>query len=71
MKKPTVYVTREGGLWLSVRHPDGLIPPPTIELHKPMEGPVTFYFAECYGLPVPPEALAVPRTVKGDNDATT
>lgn len=42
--------------WLNIQHPDGLVTPPVIELHEPMAGPVAFYYAECYGLPVPLEA---------------
>ncbi len=52
----TTYVTRDGARWLNVRYPDGLVPPPSIELHKPLAGAVTFYFAECFNLPVPSEA---------------
>ena len=52
-----VYVTQDGtGRWMTAGYPFGLIPPPTIELHKPLGGPVVFYAATMYGLPVPAEA---------------
>lgn len=57
MSQPvTTYVTHDGSAWLNVQHPDGLVPPPVIELHRPLSGPVTFYFASCHGLAIPPEA---------------
>jgi len=53
-----VYVTNDGtGRWLVLDVPFGLITPPTLEIHKPMEGAVEFFYAQCYGLPVPAEAL--------------
>lgn len=56
-KQPvTTYVTQDGKLWLNLQHPAGLLPPPTFELHKPLDGSVVFYYAKCYGLPIPPEA---------------
>jgi hypothetical protein len=51
-----VYVTADSGRWLAIDFPFGLITPPSIELHQPMAGPVTFYLAESYRLPIPPEA---------------
>lgn len=52
--RTTVFVTNDGSdRWLAVQHPDGLVPPPIIELHEPLVGPVAFYFASCYHLPVP------------------
>jgi hypothetical protein len=56
-QRATVYVTSDGQRWLKIAHPDGLVPPPTLDLHQPMEEPVTFYRAQCYSLPIPPEAL--------------
>lgn len=53
-----VYVTNDGtGRWLVLDVPFGLVAPPTLEIHKPLEGPVEFFYAQCYGLPVPDEAL--------------
>lgn len=57
MSQPvTTYVTQDGTAWLNVQYPDGLVPPPFLELHEPLSGPVRFYFASCYGLAVPPAA---------------
>lgn len=56
----TTYVTKDGNLWMNVVHPPGLIPPPMFNLHRPFEGPVVFYFAQCYGIPIPPEATCEP-----------
>ena len=58
----TVYVTSDGSQWLAIEYPFGLITPPTIELpetislHRPLVGPVIFYHASAYKLPIPPEA---------------
>lgn len=52
-----VYVTQDGtGRWLCIDVPSGLITPPTLTIHKPLEGPVEFFYAQCYGLTVPREA---------------
>jgi hypothetical protein len=51
-----VYVTGDSSAWLRLSVPSGLISPPTIELHRPLSGPVTFYDAESFRLPVPAEA---------------
>ena len=52
-----VYVTNDGtGRWLVIDVPHGLITPPTLTLHQPLEGPAEFFFAECYGLAIPGEA---------------
>lgn len=52
-----VYVTNETpARWLLIDVPMGLITPPTIELHKPLAGPVVLYHADSYSLPVPDEA---------------
>lgn len=57
MSQPvSTYVTQDGSAWLNVQHPDGLVPPPVIELHQPLSGPVEFYLASCYNLTVPPGA---------------
>ena len=56
-----VYVTADSAQWLRIEVPSGLFTPPTIDLHKPMSGPVTFYYAECFKLPVPAEAGKSPR----------
>ncbi len=53
-----VYVTQNGKDWLKVSLPTGLVPPPSIELHKPLSGPVVFWYAECWGIPIPAAALA-------------
>lgn len=70
----TVYVTQDGtGRWLIIDVPRGLIMPPTLSLHNPLVGPVEFFYAQCYKLPVPDEALAVlnaipPRWMRGEDD---
>jgi hypothetical protein len=49
-----VYVTTETPpRVMRVDLPFGLIAPPTIDLHQPTVGPVTFYHASSYGLRVP------------------
>lgn len=53
-----MYVTESGDQWLVLDVPRGVIAPPTIEPHRPMAGAVTFYWADCYKLPVPAEAAA-------------
>jgi ribosomal protein L37E len=58
------YVTSDSSLWLRVNVPHGLITPPTIELHKPMAGPVVFYHASSYKLRLPADvegAFTCPR----------
>jgi hypothetical protein len=52
----TVYVTSDGSQWLAIEYPFGLVTPPTIELHRPLQGAVAFYHASAYKLPIPPEA---------------
>lgn len=50
-----VYVTNtQPQQVVRVDAPLGLIMPPTIDLHRPMVGPVTFYHADGYGIPVAP-----------------
>lgn len=51
-----VYVTSDSSQWLALDKPDGMISPPIITLHVPLRGPVEFYLADCYRLPVPAEA---------------
>lgn len=58
-----IYVTSDGSDWLAVDVPFGLIPPPTIQLHRPLAGPVEFYHADSYRLPIPDEAT---QAVAGD-----
>jgi len=55
-----VYVTSDASDWLAVDVPFGLITPPTIQLHRPLAGPVEFYHADSYRLPIPGEAAQVP-----------
>lgn len=50
-----IYVTADSSEWFRMDFPFGLITPPIIELHRPLAGAVRFYYAECYGLPVPEE----------------
>jgi hypothetical protein len=57
-RQKIVYVTADSSQWMVLDKQIGLISPPTIELHRPLVGPVTFYYAECYQLPIPPEAEA-------------
>jgi len=52
----TIYVTADSAQWMVIDVPDGMISPPTIDLHVPMQGSVQFYYAECYQLRVPKEA---------------
>jgi hypothetical protein len=51
-----IYVTADSRQWLKLDLPFGLIAPPILELHQPLAGPVLFYYAEGYQLPVPEEA---------------
>lgn len=51
-----VYTTTDSQRWMVIDIPDGLISPPYIDLHQPFEGPVRFYYAEPYKLPVPDDA---------------
>jgi hypothetical protein len=51
-----IYVTADSSQWLTIDMPFGLISPPTIELHKPLIGPVVFYHASAYQLRIPKEA---------------
>jgi hypothetical protein len=54
-----VYVTSDSLQWMILDAQEGLISPPMIELHRPLVGPVTFYYADCYDqLHIPPEAEA-------------
>lgn len=55
-RSQVVYVTADGSQWMRVDVPFGLITPPTLTFHKPLAGPVEFFYAECYGLPIPQEA---------------
>jgi hypothetical protein len=52
----TVYVTQDGSDWLAIEYPVGLVAPPTLTLGRPLAGPVEFFYAECYRLPIPAEA---------------
>lgn len=57
-----VYVTADSSQWAAIDIPDGLIPPPTIDLHQPQVGTFTFYYADCYpSIRVPSEARKVPE----------
>jgi hypothetical protein len=38
-----VYATDDGELAVKVDFPFGLIPPPTVDLHRPLVGTVRFY----------------------------
>jgi hypothetical protein len=48
-----VYVTANSEQWVIINIPFGLISPPTIDLHLPQVGSVTFYHASGHKLPVP------------------
>lgn len=52
-----VYVTSDGKLAMKINFPFGLMPPPTLTLHRPTAGPVEFLWAEIYGLRVTADAL--------------
>lgn len=52
-----VYLAPDGR-WVIVDVPFGLIPPPTIVIHEPLVATHTFYYADMYNLPVPPDARA-------------
>jgi hypothetical protein len=54
-----IYVTADSSQWLVIEYPFGLITPPTIELHRPLQGAVIFYYAQCYGLAIPAEAQQI------------
>ena len=57
-----VYVTNASPQQLvRVVTPRGLMMPPTLDLHRPPDGPVTFYLAESYRLPVDAEKLRQAR----------
>lgn len=51
-----VYATADGSQVLTVKVPFGLICPPTIDLHKPSVGPVTFFHADSYKIEIQPNA---------------
>lgn len=51
-----IYVTADSSYWMIIDVPFGMISPPTIELHRPHLGPITFQDAVGYQLPIPPEA---------------
>lgn len=51
--KRVAYVTADSSQWMVLESPDGLISPPTIELHQPQVGTVVFYYASCYELRIP------------------
>jgi hypothetical protein len=51
-----IYVTADLSSWAILDEPFGLISPPTIELHEPQVGTVTFYNASSYQLHIPAEA---------------
>jgi hypothetical protein len=55
-RNKVVYVTPDSSQWVVMDVPFGMIMPPTVELHKPLVGPVVFYWAEGHSLPVPKEA---------------
>jgi hypothetical protein len=48
-----IYVTPDSHRWMMLDVPDGLITPPHIDLHVPVVGPVRFYYAQSYQLPIP------------------
>jgi hypothetical protein len=55
-----IYVTADSSQWVVINIPFGMITPPTIELHIPLKGGVTFYYADCYpSLHIPSEAKRV------------
>jgi hypothetical protein len=60
-----VYVTADSSKWVAINVPFGLISPPTIELYRPLAGPVMFYHADGHQLRIPPEAS------KENNNATS
>lgn len=45
-----IYVTADGGQYVTLTGPIGWISPPTIELHQPLVGPSVFYDSAGYGL---------------------
>lgn len=53
-----IYVTADSHRWIAVDTAHGLVTPPYIDLHQPHLGPVRFYDAESYRLPVPAAAKA-------------
>lgn len=53
-----IYVTADSSQWAAIDIPDGMIPPPTIDIHQPLVGTAIFYLADCYpALRIPSEAL--------------
>jgi len=55
-RNQVVYVTADSSGWLLIDFPFGLISPPTLELHQPLAGTVTFFWAELHRLKIPDEA---------------
>jgi hypothetical protein len=53
-----VYCTMDSSQWLILTPPAGLVSPPVIALHQPSAGPVEFYHASAYNIPVPDDAKA-------------
>jgi hypothetical protein len=60
MKKRSkvVYCTMDSSQWAILEPPAGMISPPVISLQQPFVGPVEFYHASAYNLPVPDDAKA-------------
>jgi hypothetical protein len=64
-----VYVTTgQPPEWLLIDVPSGMITPPTFEIHRPLVGAATFYYADCYSLPIPKDARAALKAAEGDGN---
>jgi hypothetical protein len=57
-RSSVIYVVPGTDQWISVNVEDGIVTPPTITFHRPLVGPVEFFYAEIYRLPIPKEAKA-------------
>jgi hypothetical protein len=58
VRSKIIYCTMDSSQWLILTPPEGLVPPPVISMHKPLAGPVEFYHAAAYNIPVPDDAKA-------------
>lgn len=63
-----VYVTPDSAQWARLSVPFGLVSPPMIDLHQLLRGPVRFYHADSYKLPVPPDARREPGDTPSEQD---
>lgn len=65
VRSQVTFATRDGSQALVVDAPAGIILPPVIEAHVPLRGPLVFYYASAYKIPVEPETLTRGLTEEG------